>query len=125
MSKEISREEVSQHSSNSDCWVVINGKVYNVTKFLSEHPGGEEVIVELAGQDCTQEFEDVGHSANAREMLAKYEIGTAIGEKPAKKSKSASSSSSSSKDSGSALGKLLFPAILIAAAVFWKFFYAK
>jgi cytochrome b involved in lipid metabolism len=32
-------EECKRHTSQNDCWLVINGKVYNVTDFLDEHPG--------------------------------------------------------------------------------------
>jgi cytochrome b involved in lipid metabolism len=42
-------EEVSKHQSLDDCWIIIKNKVYNVTKFLGEHPGGEEVILDTAG----------------------------------------------------------------------------
>lgn len=38
-------EEVGKHITPSDCWVVIDKKVYNVTDFLVEHPGGDEVLI--------------------------------------------------------------------------------
>nr|XP_013810328.1 PREDICTED: cytochrome b5 type B-like [Apteryx mantelli mantelli] len=41
----------------------------------SSHPGGEEVLLEQAGRDATESFEDVGHSTDAREMLKQYYIG--------------------------------------------------
>jgi cytochrome b5 len=40
--------------------------------------GGEEVMLDVGGQDATEAFEDVGHSEEAREILAGYEIGTLI-----------------------------------------------
>ena len=40
----ISLDEVSEHSSRNDGWMVIYDRVYDVTSFLREHPGGEEVI---------------------------------------------------------------------------------
>ena len=40
----ISLDEVSEHSSRDDGWMVIYDRVYDVTSFLKEHPGGEEVI---------------------------------------------------------------------------------
>ncbi|MEJ1270160.1 hypothetical protein NN561_000981 [Cricetulus griseus] len=55
--------------------MVIHGRVYNITRFLSEHPGGEEVLLEQAGADATESFEDVGHSPDAREMLKQYFTG--------------------------------------------------
>ncbi|XP_050739652.1 cytochrome b5-like isoform X2 [Eriocheir sinensis] len=68
-------EEVAKHKTPESCWFVIHDKVYDVAKFLDEHPGGEEVLLEQAGKDGTENFEDVGHSTDAREMMAEYCIG--------------------------------------------------
>ena len=43
--------------------------------FYFQHPGGEEILIENAGLDSTESFEDVGHSSDAREMLEEYLIG--------------------------------------------------
>lgn len=67
--------EINKHKSRDDLWVAINGKVYNVSKFIDEHPGGEEVLMDVAGKDCTQEFEDVGHSEYAVEILENMYVG--------------------------------------------------
>ncbi|XP_038906915.1 cytochrome b5-like [Benincasa hispida] len=67
--------EVSQHNNRKDCWLIINGKVYNVTEFLEDHPGGDEVLLSGTGKDATDDFEDVGHSESAREMMSKYSVG--------------------------------------------------
>merc|ERR1711962_232951 len=75
MSKIFSLEEVKKHNTASDCWMVVHNKVYDVTKFLAEHPGGEEIMLESAGADSTEGFEDVGHSSDARILLADYLIG--------------------------------------------------
>ena len=42
---------------------------------ILQHPGGEEILFENAGIDATENFEDVGHSSDAREMLEEYYIG--------------------------------------------------
>uniref|UniRef100_A0AAQ4PIF6 Cytochrome b5 heme-binding domain-containing protein n=1 Tax=Gasterosteus aculeatus aculeatus TaxID=481459 RepID=A0AAQ4PIF6_GASAC len=68
-------EEISAHSVSSDSWLIIHDKVYDITSFLEEHPGGEEVLLEQAGADATESFEDVGHSTDAREMLLQYYVG--------------------------------------------------
>ncbi|KAB5516129.1 hypothetical protein DKX38_026777 [Salix brachista] len=68
-------EEVSVHNNHKDCWLIINGKVYDVTKFMEDHPGGDEVLLSFTGQDATDDFEDVGHSDSAREMMGEYCIG--------------------------------------------------
>ena len=43
-----------------------------------QHPGGEEILIEHAGQDSTEPFEDVGHSTDARDMMKEYLIGELI-----------------------------------------------
>ena len=76
MNRVIDWEEIQEHHGDAETvWTVINGKVYDLTKFLDEHPGGRSILVENAGLDSSQEFEDVGHSKDAREMLADYQIG--------------------------------------------------
>lgn len=50
-------------------------KVYDVTSYLDDHPGGAEVMLEVAGQDATNMFEDIGHSSDAREEMKKHQIG--------------------------------------------------
>ncbi|XP_054552923.1 cytochrome b5 type B isoform X2 [Talpa occidentalis] len=68
-------EEVAKRNSPENIWLVIHGRVYDITRFLNEHPGGEEVLLEQAGADASESFEDVGHSSDAREMLKQYYIG--------------------------------------------------
>ncbi|KAK5873975.1 hypothetical protein PBY51_018966 [Eleginops maclovinus] len=68
-------EEIRLHNTSNDTWLIIHDKVYDITSFLEEHPGGEEVLIEQAGADATESFEDVGHSTDAREMLEQYFLG--------------------------------------------------
>ncbi|CAH1173568.1 unnamed protein product [Phaedon cochleariae] len=70
--------DVKKHNDKNSTWLVINNHVYDVTSYLLEHPGGEEVLLEHAGQECTEDFEDVGHSSDARELMQKYRIGELI-----------------------------------------------
>ncbi|KAK2869750.1 hypothetical protein QQF64_022356 [Cirrhinus molitorella] len=67
--------EVEERNSFKSTWIIIHNKVYDVTKFLEEHPGGEEVLREQAGGNATESFEDVGHSTDAREMASSMVIG--------------------------------------------------
>ncbi|KAE8668774.1 Cytochrome b5 [Hibiscus syriacus] len=53
----------------------IEGKVYNVTKFLEDHPGGDEVLLSANGKDASDDFEDVGHSSSARAMMDEFYVG--------------------------------------------------
>jgi len=69
------QEQVEAHNSVDDLWVIYNGAVYDVTKYIDEHPGGEEVIADVGGQDATEAFNDIGHSDDAHEILEKMKIG--------------------------------------------------
>ncbi|XP_021280225.1 cytochrome b5 [Herrania umbratica] len=68
-------EEVAKNKERKGCWLLISGKVYDVTPFLEEHPGGDEVLLAASGKDATDDFEDVGHSDDAKQMMEKYYIG--------------------------------------------------
>eukprot|EP01135_Chromosphaera_perkinsii_P001241 Nk52_evm14s163 gene=Nk52_evmTU14s163 len=79
MGKTFTAAEVAEHSTHDNIWMIIADKVYDCTKFMDEHPGGEEVLLEVAGVDATQSFEDVGHSTDAREMLEDLYVGDLAG----------------------------------------------
>ena len=80
-------EQVAEHDSSSDCWTIINGDVYDITSYVSEHPGGSE-ITRACGIDGTTLFESretesgqsVGsgtpHSSSAQSQLQQFKIGT-------------------------------------------------
>ncbi|CAN6568376.1 unnamed protein product [Malus baccata var. baccata] len=96
-------DEVAKHNHKKDCWIIISGKVpsykvllfvvmliiqkinrdfsaffhlvYDVTPFLEEHPGGDEVLLLAVEKDATDDFNDVGHSDSAREQMEKYYVG--------------------------------------------------
>ncbi|CAF1928169.1 hypothetical protein F2Q70_00020672 [Brassica cretica] len=75
LTKIYSMEEVAAHNKQDDCWIVIDGKVYDVTPYMDEHPGGDDVLLAVTGKDATDEFEDAGHSKTARELMEEYFIG--------------------------------------------------
>eukprot|EP01097_Dermamoeba_algensis_P009207 TRINITY_DN640_c0_g1_i3.p1 TRINITY_DN640_c0_g1~~TRINITY_DN640_c0_g1_i3.p1 ORF type:complete len:231 (-),score=33.17 TRINITY_DN640_c0_g1_i3:586-1278(-) len=81
-------EEINRHTSSSSCWIVINGEVYDVTNFLSSHPGGDSIVLDYAGkEDCANAFfHDVHeHSESAVSLLNDYFIGFVEGHKGAGK----------------------------------------
>ncbi|EKX31560.1 hypothetical protein GUITHDRAFT_98775 [Guillardia theta CCMP2712] len=118
MVQEYSSADLELHKTKEDCWMAIHGKVYDVTKFLIEHPGGEEVMLEVAGMDATDAFEDIGHSKAAREQLKKYEIGDykSDGDAPKKKSKLGASADSDGGSGG--ITKILVPVLVMAVIAF-------
>ncbi|XP_044752233.1 cytochrome b5-like [Coccinella septempunctata] len=72
---EITLEEVLCHDTRRDCWVVIYDRVYDITNFLDEHPGGGDLLLENAGRDATVAFRSAGHSRHAMQLLERYFIG--------------------------------------------------
>lgn len=70
--KQFTREEIEKHNTEKDCWLVINGKVYDATSVLSWHPGGKAPIMAHAGKvhaDTTDEFESI-HDDYAEQKLS-------------------------------------------------------
>ena len=66
--KSIPWSEVEKHKTKSDCWTVIHGKVYDLTTFLPEHPGGASIILKYAGKDATKAFDPI-HPSDIIEKL--------------------------------------------------------
>ncbi|KAI0751608.1 cytochrome b5 [Daedaleopsis nitida] len=75
MSKLVTYAELKEHKTKDSLYILLHEKVYDVTKFMDEHPGGDEVILAEAGRDATEAFEDVGHSDEARALLADMLVG--------------------------------------------------
>jgi 4-hydroxysphinganine ceramide fatty acyl 2-hydroxylase len=71
-------EDLVPHNTLKSCWVTRSGKVYDVTEFLVDHPGGEELIIKHGGKDVGEPMKDSlehVHSDSAYEMLEEYVIG--------------------------------------------------
>lgn len=72
--------EVSAHATASDCWLAIDGKVYDVTGFIPGHPG-KDAILQGCGKDATTLFQTrpmgsgTPHSERARDRLPDFYIG--------------------------------------------------
>ncbi|KAL8729955.1 MAG: hypothetical protein Q9166_004400 [cf. Caloplaca sp. 2 TL-2023] len=58
-SQKLDGEEVAKHNTDSDCWVIIHGKAYDVTEFKEEHPGGKQIILKWAGKDATETYDPI------------------------------------------------------------------
>lgn len=76
--KQYTREEISKWDTKKENVFIIDNVVYNVTEFLDEHPGGHEVLVNLAGKDASEDFDDVGHSLDAKDLMKKYVVGELV-----------------------------------------------
>lgn len=75
---EITKEELAKHNKANDIWIAIKGNVYNITEFLEDHPGGEDVLMDNAGKDATRAFEDIGHSPDAESQMKQFLIGRLV-----------------------------------------------
>jgi len=76
MGRHIPMSEIAKHSTADDCWVVIDGRVYDITTYLKEHPGGACPVLIKAGEDASIEYHNV-HARDAHEIKEYYCIGIA------------------------------------------------
>lgn len=70
-SKQFTREEIEKHNKDSDCWIVVDNKVYDATSVLGWHPGGKAAIMSHAGKvhaETSNEFESI-HDGYAYQKL--------------------------------------------------------
>ena len=79
--EKISDAELRRHNDENGLWVAIHGKVFDLTNFYMEHPGGWDVIEEVAGKDGTQQYEIGDHRVPSVRDLKKYYIGEYEGKK--------------------------------------------
>ncbi|KAH8697224.1 putative mitochondrial cytochrome b2-like protein [Talaromyces proteolyticus] len=56
--KLLSVEEIGKHNNPSDCWIVVDGQVWDFTEFHEDHPGGSAVILKYAGRDATKAYSE-------------------------------------------------------------------
>jgi len=126
--KKYSKKEVSTHTDKSSTWIIIHNNVYDVTKFLEEHPGGEEVLLEQAGKDATENFEDVGHSTDARTMMKDFQIGELIDADKTKTDDIGGKKwgDDAKDEEGSSWKAWLIPmALALAASLLFRYFFIK
>jgi cytochrome b involved in lipid metabolism len=71
---------VATHSTQSDCWIIVSGKVYSVSSYIAMHPGGRSAIITMCGKDATAAFTSRGgtgsHSSSARSLLGTFLVGS-------------------------------------------------
>jgi len=72
--KQFTLAEVALHDQRGDCWIVIHGKVYDVSHFES-HPGGLEILIDGGGQDRSEGFDKAPHYESAKTAMTRYYLG--------------------------------------------------
>ena len=71
-----SMSDVATHNTRVDCYAAVNGFVYDLTSWISQHPGGEENILKLCGTDGTAAFtRKHGMNQKAKDTLEGFKIG--------------------------------------------------
>ena len=74
--REYTGAQVSTHNSAASCWSIINGDVYDLTNWISQHPGGAAAIQALCGIDGTQSFNNQHEgSAKVTRQLSQFYLG--------------------------------------------------
>ncbi|KAJ1454457.1 cytochrome b5-like heme/steroid binding domain-containing protein [Pelagophyceae sp. CCMP2097] len=66
--------EVAKHDQPDDAWIIVAGKVYDVTRYIDDHPGGASIMNTLGG-DSTKGFNGPQHAETARDVLPMFYIG--------------------------------------------------
>ena len=78
--RSITLAEVELHSSAEDCWMAIDGVVYDLTAYLPAHPAPLVVMTQWCGQDASEAYHTKGfgrpHSPAADALLPEYRVGT-------------------------------------------------
>ncbi|KAH7343592.1 cytochrome b5 [Rhizoctonia solani] len=121
MSAKITLDQLKEHTKKDSFYALIHGKVYDVTKFLDEHPGGDEVIMAEGGKDATEAFEDVGHSDEARDILKGLYVGDFEGA-PLSAPKITPSPNSRPQSSDSSSFTYFIPLAALGAYFAWRFY---
>jgi len=73
--------DVAKHNSKASCWVTRKGQIYDVTAFVGDHPGGDDLILDWAGKDIERVMEDPeehSHSDSAYDLLDEYLVGVVM-----------------------------------------------
>ncbi|KAF5586147.1 L-lactate dehydrogenase (cytochrome) [Fusarium subglutinans] len=71
--RRVSLDDLRQHNTANDCWIAVHSKVWDITHFINEHPGGPEVLLSLAGTDATELYNDV-HAPDIIEDLPRDKL---------------------------------------------------
>eukprot|EP01122_Echinamoeba_exundans_P014921 TRINITY_DN6883_c0_g1_i1.p1 TRINITY_DN6883_c0_g1~~TRINITY_DN6883_c0_g1_i1.p1 ORF type:complete len:201 (-),score=27.80 TRINITY_DN6883_c0_g1_i1:53-655(-) len=77
--RKITTEEVAQHKTAEDCWIILKGRVYSISRYLDYHPGGIPKLMAVAGRDATSLFDKTHAWVNFDMLLQSCLIGVHVG----------------------------------------------
>ncbi|CAH2103054.1 unnamed protein product [Euphydryas editha] len=80
MTQLFTRKEIEERNRKDNAAIIIDNVVYDVSKFMEDHPGGVEVLLDNAGKDASRCFRDVGHSDDAKLWRGEFKIGEIVKE---------------------------------------------
>ena len=67
--------EVAKHNTKDDCWIILDERVYDITRFIDRHPGGVGPVANMAGKDATDVFANYHAARVYKNMLPQYLVG--------------------------------------------------
>ncbi|KAK8048964.1 hypothetical protein PG994_010694 [Apiospora phragmitis] len=77
MSKSFTKKDVAEHKTEDQgIWIIVDDGVYDVTKFIDEHPGGSKILKRMAGKDSTKQFWKYHGKSVMDKYGPRFKIGT-------------------------------------------------
>ncbi|KAG7141038.1 Acyl-CoA dehydrogenase AFT10-1 like protein [Verticillium longisporum] len=76
MSKTFSTSDVASHNKPDDLYIIVDGDVYDLTKFQDDHPGGKKIIQRVAGKDASKQFWKYHNEGILKKYQAKLQVGS-------------------------------------------------
>ncbi|KAM3500451.1 hypothetical protein MY10362_006388 [Beauveria mimosiformis] len=115
----ITAGELAKYEGTDTFWLAVHGKVYNLTAYAADHPGGVDVLKDSAGTDATESFDYAGHPKSAVQSMVKFCIGRLEGsnedltEKPQEPPTPNKSAAVAGKPVSDSKTRLLMPLLLV------------
>ena len=80
----LAKDEVAKHAIKSDCWVIIEQEVYDISNYIDRHPTESKILTDMCGKNATKGWQSKPgskrpHSVRAKKILHTMRIGEIIG----------------------------------------------
>ncbi|KAJ8600635.1 hypothetical protein CTAYLR_006920 [Chrysophaeum taylorii] len=72
------RSQVAKHDSPDDAWIIVDGKVYDISSYIDDHPGGSAILNNLGADNTKAVLEGPQHPETVRDILAMHLIGDLV-----------------------------------------------